>query len=304
MPVSTDLLAVLDTCGLSSATCTAYRTYATTLMKQFKTNDVRDVIRDADKSIAWIRRHYGSGDASKKNMIAAVLAIFKHNKGLEDELGRAHQKWRAAYEEFSERLDDRYKTNEPSEKQITGYVPFAEIEAMRDKLDKGSMDRLLLAMYTMIRPLRGDFGAVRIYKGRPPKDDDNENYIQLTTGSRESVLVLNEYKTARSKGAHHATLPPALVAEIRASLVKRPRDYLFVKSDGTPYDLGNSYVRYANNTLKRLFNRPLTLSLIRHSYISSLDFNKLSIAEKEEIAAEMAHTVGMQDKYRFIFEKE
>lgn len=300
MPVRTDLLAVLDTCGLSSATCAAYRTYATLLMKQFKTDDVYDVIRNVDKSITWIRRHYGSGDASKKNMIAAILAIFKHNKGLETEMPRVHEKWRAAYEEFSERLDDRYKTNQPSEKQSAGYVPFADIEAMRDKLEKGSMDRLLLAMYTMIRPLRGDFGAVRIYKGNSATGKGNENYLVL----RDSLLVLNDYKTARSKGAHHATLPPALMSEIRASLVKRPRDYLFVKSDGTPYDLGNSYVRYANNTLKRLFDRPLTLSLIRHSYISSLDFNKLSIAEKEEIAAEMAHTVGMQDKYRFVFDRK
>jgi len=53
--------------------------------------------------------------------------------------------------------------------------------------------------------------------------------------------------------------------------------------------------------LKKLFNKPLTISLIRHSYINSLDFNKLSVIEKENIAKDMAHTVNTQDRYRLIF---
>lgn len=295
-----DLLAVLDACGLSANTCAMYRTYMNTITKHFD-KDAYAVLKDADKSIAWIMRSYGSGDASKKNMIAAVLAVFKHNKGLDIELDKAHGKWRAAYEELSGRLDERYKTNRPSEKQHVGYVPFAEIVAMRERLPEGSMDRLLLAMYTMIRPLRGDFGKVRIYSGgrMPAADKLEDNYIRLSGSA--NVIVLNEYKTAKHNGEYRRPLPPPLVAEIKASLEKRPRDYLFVKGDGTPYELGNSYVRYANNTLKRLFGCPLTLSLIRHSFISSLDFNTLSIAEKEEIAGDMAHTVNMQDKYRFVF---
>ena len=40
--------------------------------------------------------------------------------------------------------------------------------------------------------------------------------------------------------------------------------------------------------------------MIRHSYISSLDQNVLTTREKEEIAAEMAHSRGMQELYRFV----
>lgn len=304
-----DLLAVFDNktkCGVSASTCAAYRGYANTLVRELG-GDLHDILKNADKSIAWIRRSYGGSDASKKNMMAAVLAIFKHNRGLASgELADAHEKWKAAYEEVKGRIDDRYKTNEPSEKQHKGYVRFERIKEVRDGLPKGSAERLLLSMYSMIRPLRGDFNKVRIYTGRiPAKPEDN--YIHINSrgkgGGGTGDLVLNEYKTARHNGEYRRTIPAELVDEIHASLEKRPRDYLFVKADGKPYELANSYVRWANNTLQRLFDCPLTLSLIRHSYISSLDFNKLSIAEKEEIAADMAHTVQMQDKYRFIFDK-
>jgi hypothetical protein len=296
-----DLLATLSYCGLSTNTCTMYKTYANTIMKHFETDNIRTVMKNADKSIAWIRKDYGNSDASKKNMIAAILAIYKHNKELmaDTAMQKAHEKWTSAYEDLKERIDERYKTNKPSDKQADGFVPFSEIVKMRDSLEKGSEERLLLAMYTHIRPLRGDFNMIRIYTVSRLPLELSPNYIHIT--AHGAVLVLNEYKTAKSKGEFKKVLPSLLVAEIKESLKKRPRDWLFVKTDGTPYELANSYVRWANNTLKRIFGRGLTLSLVRHSYISSLDFNNLSIAEKEEIADDMAHTVGMQDKYRFVF---
>jgi hypothetical protein len=303
-----DLLAVFkcSDAPVSASSCAAYKTYASTLTKELGNTDLYALLKDADRTIAWITKHYGSGDASKKNMMAAVLAIFKHNKGLELELSAAHRKWRAAYEEIAERIDERYKENRPSTKQNEGYVPYADIIAKRDALDKGSAERLLLSMYTHIRPLRGDFGKVRVYTTArlPAERTLEDNYVHIPSFKDSPVIVLNEYKTAKHKGEYKRPLPPPLVTEIQASLKKRPRDWLFVKADGSPYELGNSYVRWANNTLKRLFGCGLTLSLIRHSFISSLDFNTLSIAEKEEIAEDMAHTVHMQDKYRFIFDEK
>lgn len=297
------MLSALDKCGISASTCAMYKTYANTIMKHFETDDIKTVMKNADKSIAWILGHYGNSDASKKNMMAAILGIFKHNKDaiLDGAMLKAQDKWRAAYEDLSARVDERYKTNQPSEKQSSGFVPYTDIIKMRDSLPKGSQERLLLAMYTHIRPLRGDFNEVRIYTTSriPIGADVAQNYIHLPSNG-SAVLVLNEYKTARHKGEYRRVLPAPLVSEIKASLQKRHRDWLFIKSDGEPYDLSNSYVRWANNTLKRIFDRPLTLSLIRHSFISSLDFNSLSIAEKEEIAEDMAHTVQMQDKYRFV----
>ena len=65
--------------------------------------------------------------------------------------------------------------------------------------------------------------------------------------------------------------------------------------------LKNTYTKWCNRVLERLFGRALTVSLIRHAYINTLDFNKLTIKEKEEIAADMTHSAGMQDKYRLIF---
>lgn len=294
-----DLLGAIDAVDLSDTTKDNYRIYATTLAKHFNT-DLYSVIIQTDTSISWIMKHYGSSDPSKKNMMAAVVSILKHYGPTTCELKLAHDKWRTAYKKIHDQVKNRYKTNQPSDKQIKGYVPFSEIEAKRDSLVKGSPERLLLAMYTIIRPLRGDFNKLRMYTGWLPEKPE-ANYIHLL--EEDSVLVLNEYKTANQNGEYRLVLPATLITEIKAALAKRPRDYLFVKTNGEPFELANSYVRYANNILKRLFGRALTLSLVRHSFISSLDFNTLSISQKEEIAKDMTQSVQMQDMYRFIFTK-
>ena len=49
-----------------------------------------------------------------------------------------------------------------------------------------------------------------------------------------------------------------------------------------------------------LFGRPLTLTLIRHSFISSLNLSSYSTSQREYVAQTMCHSVNMQEGYRFL----
>ena len=51
---------------------------------------------------------------------------------------------------------------------------------------------------------------------------------------------------------------------------------------------------------KALFGRPPTLTLLRYSYLNSMDWNKLTIAARENLAADMSHSTETQDTYRWI----
>ena len=51
-----------------------------------------------------------------------------------------------------------------------------------------------------------------------------------------------------------------------------------------------------------IFKRPMTVALIRHAYINTIDFNTLSIKDKKEIATSMGHTIETQDSYRLLFD--
>jgi hypothetical protein len=93
------------------------------------------------------------------------------------------------------------------------------------------------------------------------------------------------------------------MTDLLKSLESHDRKWLFVNTRGEPY----THLRYTEWTIcvfKRLFGRPLTVALIRHSFINEIDFNNISIKEKKEIAESMGHTMETQDRYRLLFDKK
>lgn len=255
-------------------------------------------------TIPKMKGWFGSKATTLKSYYVAVLAVFRYNPRYACRYKSAHEAWRAAFAETEEMVTARYETNMPTEKQIDGYVEWKDIITKRDSLVTGSRERLLLSMYTYIRPLRADFGKMAIVSKR---DDTDNKGNRLELNGRDSRMVVSEYKTAK----HYDEividpLPAPLRTEIEASLKVSPRSWLFCadqKSD-RPFVSNRTFAKWARLVLRRLFDRPVTLQLLRHSYINSLDFNTLSVAEKKEIAAEMGHDVATQDRYRLFFKQK
>jgi hypothetical protein len=279
---------------LSSVTKRVYLERLRYMIQQTKT-ELQEIIVHPEKYLEWVEKH-SSSMQTQKSYISAILAVFKHTPGLKEKEKKVYYEWYQGFKKVHEQIDHKYKQNEPSPKQKEAYVVYSDIVAKRDSLAKGSKERLLLSMYTYLPPLRSDFNQVYIYQ-KSQKTYDHENYILLFD---PPTLVLNEFKTMKKKDGYEKILPEELVEEIKESLKKEPRDWLFMDRSKQPYKSG-SFTKWANRTLKSLFKKALTISLIRHSYINQLDFNKLTVQEKEEIAKDMAHTVNTQDRYRLIF---
>ena len=70
--------------------------------------------------------------------------------------------WLQASKQLEAQQQARLKANEPSARQQRGYVDFREVIKVRTALAKGSRQRLLLAFYTMIPPLRCDLNRVAL----------------------------------------------------------------------------------------------------------------------------------------------
>jgi len=256
-----------------------------------------------DKSLEYIIQHPKiaikkinntyTNIGSRKTFYTFILAIFRYNDDLKCKYKDDYELWRKEFSESDEIIAERYKQNAPSKKQIEGFVAFEDIVKKRDTLEDGSDSKLLLSFYTYIPPLRADFGRVFVGKDKKHSED---NYLH----NNYSELILGKYKTAKTHNEFKKELPKELILQIKKSLENKPREYLFTTRDGKPM-LKNTYTKWCNRTLQFLFKKPLTVSLIRHAFINTLDFNKLTIKEKEEIAADMTHTANMQDKYRLIF---
>lgn len=161
--------------------------------------------------------------------------------------------------------------------------------------------RLLLSLYTQMEPVRADLFATEIvaHDAYPTED----NYVQLSdpllaAANNPPKLVLRDFKTSKRYTTIERDLPPHIQSELTSSLAIEPRRYLFVHgSPQRPYTR-KEFSNWATRTLTAALGRPMTLTALRHLYISSLDFNR-PIAELETIAHNMGHSIGMQKRYQW-----
>ena len=218
--------------------------------------------------------------------------------------------WLQASKELEAQQQARLKANEPSARQQRGYVDFKEVIKVRTALAKGSRQRLLLAFYTLIPPLRCDLNQVALLQwptsAATISQDDvdtvkENNFLCLPVDKKKpAIFVLREFKTANSAGIWRRTLPMNLTQELWTSLQAEPaRRWLFNTKSGSPYTAKN-FSKWCCAVLHKLFARPLTLTLLRHSYLNSMDWNKLTIAARENLASDMCHSTETQATYRWI----
>ena len=99
-------------------------------------------------------------------------------------------------------------------------------------------------------------------------------------------------------------LPVELIKEIDESLKLKPRKYLFVSTNGEAFNNSNSFNKWANRELKKIFNKKnISLTTLRHVYISGQNMDGKTRMERNKIAKKMMHSVDTQDKYRWIMTK-
>lgn len=262
---------------------------------------IEHVINNPQKYIPLFKKWYVK-HTTLKSQFTTILTLFKYNKTFKENNMKLYNTWLDAFTDAKTKVDTHYETNKPTERQTEGYVPYETIVKARDALPVGHMHRVLLGMYTYLRPMRCEYARIAIYKNKVPAASASvpePNYIILTnTGA---TLIIAFFKTRKHHDAFNIKLPDELYKDIKKSLDDTPRDWLFVNSNGEPYT-SNLYTKWTMRVFASIFKRPLTVSLIRHAFINTIDFNTLSIKEKKEIASSMGHTIETQDKYRLLFD--
>lgn len=291
-----DLLEAVGKTDLSDVTKRNYRHRAAALQALAGDKPLYYIVAHPEIFIQKIAERYPK-HTSAKAYVTFILGLFRYNKGLREQLPQAYDRWAAAFADADKAVEDRYKSNAPSDRQREGYVEFDEIVKKRDELRPGCTDRLLLGFYSHLPPIRCEYGRIALYNSEDMPDEPEPNFIM-----DGKVLLISHFKTRKHHEAMAREIPDALAKDLALSLKERPRDYLFVNKSGRPFT-PNAFCHWTGDAFKRLFGRPLTVSLLRHSFINTLDFNKLTIKEKEVIAAAMQHTVATQDRYRLIFNK-
>ena len=156
-----------------------------------------------------------------------------------------------------------------TKRQRAGFVSYVELQRVRKKLEFDSKERLLLSFYGgCIPPLRNDLHACAIQLLKCEDDEGSKQAVlqQVTPneillpidGNAAGVLILREFKTQDRMHPVLFTrsLEHELTKELRASLEKNPRPYLFTESNSAKPYTHSGFAMYARRTLHKLFGKP------------------------------------------------
>jgi hypothetical protein len=239
---------------------------------------------------------------TQRATINAILSVFKHDSNLKCKFPKAYTKWKEFFEVIDIQVQKRYDNNQPSQRQKDAYMSWENVIKKRDELDHESQAYLILMLYTAIPPLRADFGNVRIINNEPHNDEELHKGNFIVVKSKYIRLVLNDFKTQGSSKQYNKILPRDLENTIRASLVKQPRTHLIVSTrNGLPYTRDNTYIVYVGRLLEKVLGKNISISMLRHIYVNSLDYNTMTTGEKKDISSSMLHSVETNDRYRLKF---
>ena len=236
--------------------------------------------------------------------IVAIMSYIKHNKHLlihltPDQYSVIRIKWIDINTQNEAPIIQRRLENKPTENQLKkgGFnITFSQIITKRDELPLGSIERLLLSIYTMIPPVRADYFATEIIHGDNPPTQ--KNYIRIHSPDRVEC-ILTDFKTAKTFKKITNLFPPQLISELNASLTKHPRSYLFTNIKGQPYTR-NSFTVWASRHLSKLFETEFTLVFFRHSFITHYISQNVTDAQIKEASEKMGHSPEMFRAYRWV----
>jgi hypothetical protein len=225
--------------------------------------------------------------------ISSVVAFIKYILKNEQLL----KKWKEIEKTNWKPIAEHYEENKPTEQQSSKIMSFDEINKIRQSLEKGSLERLLLSFYTLIEPIRADYYATEILNSFEAESTE-ENYIVLTETT--SKLMVKDFKTKQKYDKIENTLSEELRNELEESLKRYPRKYLFVMEDKQSPFTRKLFSNWACRTLTRVLKQPMTLTVLRHIYITHKIQTKTAIKELRDIATKMGHSRDLQRIYEWI----
>jgi len=242
---------------------------------------------------------------AKDSYVSVICALFRHSPGMIQKHTDLFKEWSDIHQKVREPINDKYQSNEPDKRQQEAYIPFDELVKIRDKLEDGSNEKLLLSMYTMIPPARNDYYKTVIYDNEKEVSKDIDNYLIM---NNKPYILLRKFKTSKTYKQIKLDLPSNLVKQIKISLKNNPRKFLFVSTRNNKEYKSNTFNHWLNRTLKKLTGKDnISINTLRHIYITRRDLKleEKSGLERREIAKKMGHSVSTQQNYLWhTYEKE
>lgn len=270
-------------------------------------NTITSIFSNPNFAVVILRKHLTENNVDTfvnlHSYLKAIISCVEHNKHLSDFDDITDEKFKKCSLRWKEMMNFAFQEStkyrlqqKPSPTQALksgSSLKLNDIELKRDGLVDGCIEKLLIAFYTLVPPVRLDHYATQILKfGEIPSQP---NYIFFSDS--KAYLKITDFKTAEVYKSIDYELPSELHTQLSLSLQMTPRTYLFVSESGKPFTR-DSFSKWASMKLLGIFKKELTLTMFRHIYIANLDLNS-SPEILYEISRKMGHSLTQQMLYNW-----
>ena len=237
------------------------------------------------ETIKAVDTRYSS--SSSRVALTALRKEYPDNKAFAEEMKKRYRAYRA--------MDE---TQEPTVRQQDNFIKWDDLILFRDEYH-GEMDptqRLLLALYTRIAPVRADFTPMMICSRKPRTYVEGINYLVMT---RNPYFIFHAYKTHETYGDKIVKIPATLRKDIIEYLTAFPDNTYLFESDGvawSPTRLGATF----RKIFQQFHQMDTGITLVRHAYLTKYHAGQKPLAELKKVASSMMHSTHLSQAYRFL----
>lgn len=232
---------------------------------------------------------------SRKTYYAVVKAVLK---GVEGAVA-ALEFYNKQFAEVAAQVKAAAESQKPTEREEANMITWEKVqEVCADMVAEAeasgeaslAQDAAIVACWALMPPRRLDF-VCRVMKQRPKSGN------ALVVGKKSMTFVFREFKTAKTFGAQVVKVPPPLEAVLRRWLEFNSTGTLFIQRDGTPMtEAGLS--AHLIRLFERRVGKKVGVDILRHAFITHLRAGEMSLAEKQELAEAMGHSLATNELYR------
>lgn len=267
---------------------------------------VTSIIMLPELSMKALHAQLKTNTPSTRHMyIVAILSFIKHHlthlsECLTTEItGSLRERWNVIHTDNEAPIIQLRLENKPTVLQQAkggSQLSFHQIMDIREQLPIGSIERLLISIYTLIPPVRADYFALQII--HDDQEPTQPNYLRIRHGQIETVL--RDFKTSKTYHEIRNTLPDPLAQEIHASLLDCPRTFLFTNAHGKPHTR-NSFTLWTRRVLTRILQTDFTLVFFRHAFATHyVTHHNPTDHDISEVSKKMGHSSEMFRAYRWV----
>jgi hypothetical protein len=239
---------------------------------------------------------------SYKSMMTSLVVFLKASEKLE--LAKKYYEYMMlAGEEIQKKEKDNEKSKSEDDNMVTSSEIKKLIENIKSQLSPeentykyfDTFKRyLVINLYYLIPPVRNDYIGCEVHNTTPDTQNMTKNYIILDI----NILILNRYKTRSTYGTGNIIhLPIELVDIIKKWMEIRIKVY--------PELVGNSELLLTKDLqpmgqvnltqfLNRIFQKKVSSTILRKSYLSEKYPVSHTINEMQKDASAMQHSIAVQ----------